>query len=139
MLPELKKSSEFPFISIIDEVVSKVVVDKIDCIGLLGTPSIIKYNLYQKELIKHNVETVIPAKKEQIILEKIIRNILKGEEKMEDQKNLVKIADALKERGAEGIVLGCTELPLLFPLKYKLPVYNAIEILAKALLRSYYK
>ncbi|KKS80392.1 MAG: hypothetical protein UV54_C0007G0001, partial [Candidatus Beckwithbacteria bacterium GW2011_GWA2_43_10] len=39
----------------------------------------------------------------------------------------------------EAIVLGCTELPLVFPKNYSLPVLNTLEILGRALLKRYYK
>lgn len=61
--------------------------------------------------------------------------LLKG-----DTVQLEKIANDLTSRGAEAIILGCTELPLVFPKKYSLPVYkNSVEILAMALLRRYYE
>ena len=39
---------------------------------------------------------------------------------------------------AEGIVLGCTELPLVFPEQYRLPVYSSLSILAESVLKRYY-
>lgn len=72
-------------------------------------------------------------------LEQIIRNVLAGKLVKQDAGKLIEIADALKRRGAEGIILGCTELPLIFPKSYQLPVYNSVEILAMALLQKHYK
>ena len=76
---------------------------------------------------------------EQALLEKIIRNVLRGKIAEQDRQKLVSVSDSLKQRGAQAIILGCTELPLIFPEKYVLPVYNSVEILAMALLQKYYK
>jgi len=139
LLDELKLVSEIPFLSMIDEVVKQVDGDRINKVGLLTTPSTIRYSLYQKALEGKKMSAIVPNKKEQDLLEKIIRNVLRGKKTNEDQNRLLLISNSLKRKGAEGIILGCTELPLLFPEKYVLPVYNSIKILSVALLQKYYK
>jgi len=73
------------------------------------------------------------------IIENIVRNILQGKVSLADGKKLMVIANYLRQKGAQVIILGCTELPLVFPSKYGLPIYNSVEILARALLQKYYK
>lgn len=80
-----------------------------------------------------------PNKKEAIELEIIIRRVIAGEVKRSDKVRLVEIAKSLKNRGAQGIILGCTELSLIFPKRFSIPVFDSLEILAKALLRKYYE
>lgn len=138
LLPQLQSVSKAPFISMIDETVKEVHIDKRKKVGLLSTPSTIKYGLYQSALNKYGISTVIPSDKQIKTLEIIIRNVLKGKMLTKDSQNLEKIADDLSAKGAEAIILGCTELPLVFPKKYSLSVYNSVEILAHALLRKYY-
>lgn len=134
LLPELQKISIIPFVSMIDEVAKKVYEDGNKKIGILGTPSTIKYRLYQEALNKYGIYTEIPSHEEIIMLEKIIRNVLKGKILKSDTNSLVKIANSLKAKGVEAIILGCTELPLVSPKEYSLPVYNSLKILAMALL-----
>ena len=139
LIEQLQNVSKAPFLSIIDEVVKKVNGDKINKVGLLATPSTIKYSLYQKALKKRGINTVFPNKKEQSFTEKAIRNVLRGKILKSDREKLIIIANSLKKRRAKGVVLGCTELPLVFPRKYSLPVYDSVKILAMALLQKYYK
>lgn len=136
---KLQSISSNKFISMIDEVSFFVSKDKKKIVGIMGTPSTIKSGLYQSKLAKYNIQSVVPTSKELKILEKVIRNVLKGKKIAQDQKKLLLISDSLKKRGAEGIILGCTELPLIFPGKYALTVYNSVEILAMVLLQKYYK
>ncbi len=138
LLPQLQAVSKAKFISMIDETVKQVHKDNRKKVGLIGTPSTIKYGLYQSALKKYGISLVIPSKAQIIILDRIIRNVLQGKILAKDINNLEKIADDLRMKGAEAIILGCTELPLVFPKKYSLPVYNSVEILAYALLHKYY-
>jgi aspartate racemase len=139
LLKDLQPISRAPFVSIIDEVVNQISKDKLSKVGLLATPSTIKYFLYQKALKSSQISVIIPSKKQQGYSEKIIRNVLKGKLLKSDTERLVVIANSLMRKGAEGIILGCTELPLIFPKKYSSPVYNSVEILAMALLQKNYK
>lgn len=138
LLYRLEKVSKVPFISMIDETVKQVHKDNKKKVGLMGTPSTIKSCIYQKVLKSYGISVVIPSKKQIVILESVIRNIISGKDLLSDRKRLILIANSLKEKGVQGIILGCTELPLIFPDEYSLPVYNSTKILAKALLRKYY-
>ncbi|MFA5932567.1 MAG: aspartate/glutamate racemase family protein [Microgenomates group bacterium] len=73
------------------------------------------------------------------ILEDIIRNIIAGKSIREDKRKLIKITESLQNRGAEGIILGCTELPLIFPKRFNIPVFDSLNILANALLKFNYE
>ena len=138
LLDDLQRVSKVPFVSMIDEVVKSIVEDQVTTVGILGTPSTIRLKLYQSALDKHGIKSILPSQSQIKVLEKIIRNIIKGELKQSDTQKLKKIADYLQNKGVEAVVLGCTELPLVFPTGYKLPVYNSVEILAEALLHKYY-
>lgn len=139
LLPDLQKVSKVPFISMIDSVADAVKRDGLKNVGLIGTPMTTKFGLYQKALAKHNIKTVIPTENQIAKQEKIIRNVIAGKKLQEDSMILKHIADYLVSQGAQGIILGCTELPLVFPKKYKAPVYNSVELLSIALLKRYYK
>jgi len=53
-----------------------------------------------------------------------------------DSMILLSTANNLRKRGAQGIILGCTELPLIFPPKQTFPVFNPLKIIAMALLKK---
>lgn len=138
LIEDLQAVSQASFLSMIEEVIKQVEKDKINKVGLLTSPATIKFDLYQKSLKNKGIETLIPTEKEQGFFEEIVNNVLEEKITIKDQKRLVLIANSFKKRGAKGLILGCTELPLVFPKKYSLPVYNCVEILAMALLRKYY-
>lgn len=138
LLEDLQAVSKAPVLSMIEEVFRRVENDKINKVGLLASPPTIKYNLYQKSLSNNCIEVLIPTEEEQECFGYIVTNVLEEKTTIRDRRVLLELANSLKRRGAQGIILGCTELPLVFPKRYSLPVYNCVEILAMALLRKYY-
>lgn len=138
LLDKLQIVSKARFISMIDETVQAIDLS-IKKIGLLALPLTIESLIYQKSLEKKGIVTIIPTKSQITVLEKIIRDITKEAIIQKNRKDLLSIAKSLRAKGAQGIILGCTELPLIFPAKSTLPVYNPVEILAMALLSKYYK
>ncbi len=139
LLEDLQKETPVPFVSIIEEVVNTVIKDNLQTIGILASPLTINLGLYQKKLGKNKIKCVFPDDNYTVALDRIIRNVIAGNKEKADSEQLALIADGMRQKGAEGIILGCTELPLVFPKKYNLPVYNSVLILALALLRKYYK
>jgi aspartate racemase len=133
LLPDLQLISHARFVSMIEAVCKNVKEDKV---ALLATPTMLRLGIYQKYLMKRGVEVILPDKKQEAMLEEIIRKIIKGED---IDSSLEKIANALVKKKAKAIILGCTELPLAFPKSYKVPVYNSSEVLVRVLLRNYYK
>lgn len=71
-------------------------------------------------------------------MEVIIRKVIAGEVRKSDKLELIKIAKFLKQKGAQGIILGCTELPLIFPKSFNMLIFDSLEILARALLERHY-
>jgi len=138
LIDDLRKSTRIPFVSLIEETANEVKGLKIKKVGLLASPVAIKTGIYQKVLEKQGVEIILLQEKEIQKLGRIIKETVAGKKNGENTLALEKIAKNLVLRGAEAIVLGCTELPLLFPKKFQAPVLDTLEILAKACLEKYY-
>jgi len=139
LLDKLQQKTKIHFTSMIDIVASNVAKSNVKTVGLLASPSTIKYKLYQKALAARNIKTMIPTKSQIVILNTVIRNILEGKKNKTDANKLVIIARALVKKGAKAIVLGCTELPILFPDNTKLKVFRSTDILAQNLCEQYYE
>jgi aspartate racemase len=138
MFNNLSKSSTKPFVSIIDCVVDKVKEEGIKKVGLLATPSTIKASLYQSALTQVDIASIIPTPNEQVVIEAVIRKVIAGNTSKADGERLKKIAKSFAQKGAKGIILGCTELPLVFPKDFSTPVFDSIEILSRKLLTNFY-
>ncbi|MFH1630711.1 MAG: amino acid racemase [Candidatus Aenigmatarchaeota archaeon] len=108
---EMKKYSSIPMLNIIEEVAKKAKSTNCRKIGLLATATTIDNKLYDKILEKYGIGLIIPKQQERVT--EIILNILAGK-KLESDKEALKILVAeMKELGADAIVLGCTDIPIL--------------------------
>lgn len=135
----LMQMTDVPFISMIDAVAENVSKSEIKTVGLLATPSTINSLLYQNSLQKFGVRVVVPSNRQIVSMEKVIRKVIAGTNNISDSKRLLGIAQSLTTKGAQGIILGCTELPLAFPKEFELPVFDSIEVLSRKLLAQFFE
>lgn len=138
LFDDLNLISDAPFISMIDEVAGEILQKKIGRVGLLASPMTIESGLYQKAL-ENNIGVILPTYKQVEIIEDIIRNVIACRSSLIDSRRLLSITKSLEKRGAQGIILGCTELPIVFPRDKGFLVFDSVEILSRTLLRKHYK
>ena len=111
---EVEKASPIPLISIVDATAEAIKKEKINTVGLLGTVFTMERSLYRDGLAKYGIKTLIPKKADRDYINKVIfEELCRGIIRDESRNNFKRIIEELTERGAEGIVLGCTEIPLL--------------------------
>lgn len=139
LLRELEKSTEVEFISMIELVAKKCVKHGFNKVGLLGTSILIESGLYQQELQKHGIELVLPTEIEIKIADSIIRDVLAGHKVFDKKQEYIGALNDLFRRGAQAIILGCTELPLA--INYEALGNRTIssdEVLAEGIVDYYY-
>jgi len=104
-------------------------------LGLVGTRYVMEGDFYRKRMKeKHGIDVLIPAEEKRGKVHDIIYNELcKGEVKNESKNTLLKILHDLVDSGAEGIILGCTELPLYITEEdIDIPLFDTTSIHAEA-------
>lgn len=139
LLEKLKENTDVPFISMIELVASECKSRGFKKIGLLGTPVLVTSNLYQNELKKNGIECINPTDEQLMVVEKIIRHVIAGTGSEENKSEYIAVLNDLFSKGAEGVILGCTELPLA--VNYEAlgnRTLNSDEILAKGIVDYYY-
>jgi aspartate racemase len=106
--------SEIPIISLVEVVSSEAQKLGITKIGLLGTKFTMQHDFYPKALAKIGIETLVPTVDEQKIVDDIIfYELTKGILKEDSKKKYLDVINSLVSRGIDGVILGCTEIPLL--------------------------
>lgn len=134
MFEDLQANSRVPFVSMIEAVADEVERQSISAVGLLATPSTINAGLFQQALSKRKIKVILPSNAQIKELEVVIRRVIAKKTSGQDEKKVLSIAKNLVGRGASGVILGCTELPLIFPKTISVPVFDSIEITSRALL-----
>lgn len=138
LINELRKETDKPFVSLLEELPDALLKSEIKKVGLLATPTAIKSKMYQRILNKKGIEVMTPDNNDQALLGKIIAETIAGKNYEGNGVEVQKIARTLLDRGAEGIIEACTEIPLIFPKQHLVPVFDTLDILARAVLERYY-
>ncbi len=104
-----------PVLHIADATGKAVRKSGLETVALLGTRYTMEQPFYQERLGKYGIKVVIPDKKERDYINAVIFDELCANRISKESKDgFMKIIDRLrKEEGAEGVILGCTEIPLL--------------------------
>jgi aspartate racemase len=142
-IKELRDRIAIPIISIIDEVAREIkrCLPDIKRIGLIATAGTIKAGLFQDRLGEIGVEVLVPPPKDQ---ENIIMSAIYGELgikagfiSLENNVKILKASNALIEKGSQGIIGGCTEVPLVLQQNdISVPFFDSLNILALASIRA---
>lgn len=111
---EVQAAIKIPVIHIAEAVAKDILKNGLKKVGLLGTRYTMQLSFYTDHLAKYGIETIIPEQDDiefinYTIYNEFSRNLFLPETKARYLNAISK----LKERGAEGIILGCTEIPLL--------------------------
>lgn len=112
---EIERSIKIPFLHIGDATGETIQKSELKKVGLLGTKFTMEQDFLKKRLFdKFAIETIIPNENDREKVHSIIYNeLVKGEIKDESREIYLEIIEKLIANGAEGIILGCTEIPLL--------------------------
>ena len=115
MADEVQKHIKIPLLHIADATAEAIKTKGLKKVGLIGTKFTMEENFYKGRLTeRHGLEVIIPAEEERGIIHRIIYDELcLGHIYQASKKKYVDIMENLVMNGAEGVVLGCTEIGLL--------------------------
>jgi len=132
---QLEPELTIPILHIADAAGREINAKGLRTVGLLGTRLTMELDFYKKRLQAMGIGTLVPEEMDHEFIEGAINTeLLKGVFKPETKNGFLQIIDDLREKGAEGIVLGCTEIPLIVHEKdVDIPVFNTTLIHSRAI------
>ena len=132
--PMVKEEFGLPVIHIGEETAKEIKSHHISKVGLLGTKFTMEMNFYHSKLNELGIESIVPEKEDRMYIhDAIINEMLHEQFKPETKKRFLAIIGKLANAGAEGVILGCTEIPMLIkPEDTALPAFDTTKIHAKA-------
>lgn len=134
MANEVQASISIPILHIADATAQKVAAKGITNVGLLGTKFTMEQDFYKGRLTeKHGIAVTIPNEEERNSVHGIIYNELcLGQINQPSKGRYLQIIDGLVANGAQGVILGCTEIPLLVHQSdVTVPVFDTTRIHAE--------
>jgi aspartate racemase len=132
--PLVQDAISIPLIHIVDSIVPLIKQKNISKLGLLGTKPTMQMDFYKDRYIQEGLQIVVPGEEEMDKIQNIIFNeLFKAIINPETKRYLLTLIDDLISQGVEGIILGCTELPLIIQqADVKVPVFDTTELHALA-------
>jgi len=134
-LPSIQESVKIPILNMIEETAKETrkKISPIQKVGLLASIGIYKTKIYHQHFKKFKIEIISPEEKDKEKVLKVIYAVKAGNLSEEIKKNILKIAQKLIDRGAEAIITGCTEIPLILKEgDVSVPIIDPTQVLAKA-------
>ena len=133
VVPEMKKYINIPVIHIAEAAYGRIAPKGIKNIGLLGTKYTMLQDFYKSILIDKGLNVIIPDEEDIEFINNVIFNELCcGEINPKSKQKFIEIVEKLKNKGAEGVILGCTEIVMLISQKdIDIPVFDTTAIHAE--------
>jgi aspartate racemase len=137
VVDEVRASVHVPVLSILDVVADAIQQRGLTTVGLLGTRFTMENPLYTPALAQRGICVITPSAEGRRFINDVIYNeLVAGKILPESRTGFVRIIRSLAEQGAQGVILGCTEIPLLVSEEDAgLPLFNTTLIHAEAALR----
>ncbi len=111
---QIKEKISVPILHIAEMTAEKILEKGLKNIALLGTKYTMEQDFYKSKLIEKGINVIIPDKNDiETINEVIYDELCLGTINFNSKKKFLEIVDKLRSKGAEGIILGCTEIGLL--------------------------
>jgi len=133
-VPEIELQIEIPFLHIADTTALAIKAANISSVAILGMRQTMEGQFYPEALERHGIATIVPEEAEKSfihdsILSELVRNIFLDT----TRARYVEIIRDLHARGAEGVILGCTEIPLLVSENdVDVPIFSTTDIHCRA-------
>ena len=127
---QVQSAVKIPLIHIADATADALEKDNIGTVGLLGTRYTMTQDFYKNKLIHRGLNVIIPESDDiDIVNDIIFKELCLGEIKDTSRDEFSRIIADLKSRGAEAVILGCTEIGLLVtPESSDLKIYDTTVI-----------
>lgn len=114
LVPDIEKRVHIPILHIAEATADALIRNQVRKVGLLGTKPTMTHDFYKQKLLEKGIEVVVPSQEDiELVNSVIFDELCHGIIREESKKEYLRIIDSLHARGAQGVVLGCTEIDLL--------------------------
>ncbi|WP_298420057.1 aspartate/glutamate racemase family protein [uncultured Kordia sp.] len=126
----VRKNVSIPVIHIAEATAEKIIAKELKTVALLGTKYTMEKDFYKDILTSFGIKTLIPNDEDRDEIHRVIYDELsKGELNSSSKQHYLAVIDRMQKAGAEGIILGCTEIPLLIKQEdVAVPVFDTTTI-----------
>lgn len=131
----IEAAVDIPLLHIADATAESIISAGFNTVGLLGTRFTMQKDFYRGRLEKkYGLKVLVPSEDEMTIVHDTIYNeLVRGVVREESRKKYLEIIERLRERGAQGVIEGCTEIVMLVKQEHTaVPLFDTTAIHARA-------
>lgn len=131
MADQIEEKIGLPLIHIVDATAAAIHDQGMNKVGLLATKFTMEMDFYRTKLMRKGIETLVPkdVQTRDYIQRTLKEELGKGIIKQETKEAYISIIKELINEGAQGIVLGCTEIPMIIhPSDISIPLFDTTKI-----------
>lgn len=135
---ELRATTQLPMVHIIDETAKVAKARGLKKLCLLGTGFTMRSSFFVDHMANLGIQTIVPADDaKEVIHRSIFEELIYRKINPETKKKYLEIVESARSQRCDGIILGCTEIPLILTSKdTDMPLLDTAEIHAHALVRE---
>ncbi|MQY04931.1 aspartate/glutamate racemase family protein [Actinomadura macrotermitis] len=126
----IEAATRVPFVHIVDATAERIAAAGLTTVALLGTRFTMEMEFYRRRMLDHGVQVMVPDEPDRTLVHDVIyQELTQGRVEDSSRKDYQRIIGELAGRGAQGVVLGCTEITLLIgPRDVPLPVFDSTRV-----------
>lgn len=134
VISSIEEAVTVPILHIADATAQEIGENHLHTVGLLGTKYTMEQDFYKERIETHGIDVLVPVEAEREMINQVIfEELCLGEISQASREKYRKVIQNLVDRGAQGIILGCTEIGLLIQQgDSEVPLFDTAKIHAIA-------
>ncbi|NHC02508.1 aspartate/glutamate racemase family protein [Acinetobacter sp. 187] len=126
----IQRQIDKPFLHIAESTLKALQAQKLYKVGLLGTAFTMQQDFYKQTFLDAGIDILIPHQADRLLVHEVIyQELCKGIIRFDSKARFKQIIEKLHDEGAEGVILGCTEIGLLIHSHDSpIPVFNTTQL-----------
>lgn len=126
----IEEKISIPVLHIADATANQIQKSEVRTIGLLGTKYTMEQDFYKSRIESNGIKVLVPNSEDREVINRVIfEELCLGDIQQSSRESYQKVIQKLVDDGAEGIILGCTEIGLLIrPEDAEVPLFDTTEI-----------
>lgn len=134
---QVESAISIPLLNLADATAERILARGMRTVGLLGTAFTMEQDFYRGRLENRGIEVLVPGAADRAVVHRVIyEELCQGRVKEGSRAEYLRIIDALGERGAEGVIEGCTEIVMLVDERHTgMPLFDTTAIHADEAVR----
>lgn len=129
VVEKIKEKIDIPVLHIADATAKEIKRKDIQKVGLLGTKYTMEQDFYKSRIEEHDIKVIVPSEQIEKVNEVIYTELCLGKIVVQSREYYKRVIEELVQEGAQGIILGCTEIGLLIKQEnISVPIFDTTHI-----------